>query len=735
MTTTATTATDWRPTACIACYTNCGIEVRLGGPDGRRFEQIRGDKAHPTSKGYACEKPQRLDYYQNSRDRLTRPLRRRSDGTFEPVDWDTAIREVAAGLARVRDEHGGASIFYYGGGGQGNHFPGAYSSSTLATLGVKYRSNALAQEKTGEMWVRGRMYGLNVVPDLDHAEVAVFVGKNPWQSHGFPHARLTLREIARDPNRSMIVIDPRRTETAELADFHLQLRPGTDAWLLAALAGTLVQEGLVATEWLSAHTVGADDVIAALERVPVGAYAAIAGVPEDLVRGAARRIGTATTVAVAEDLGVQMSLHSTLNSYLDNLLTVLTGNFAKHGANNPPVPFVALGGSPFGRGRAATDAVPRSPVAGERIISGSVPCNVIAEEILTDHPARYRAMIVESGNPAHSLADSQRMRDALQSLDFLVVIDVAMTETARLAHYVLPTPSQFEKYEATFFNFEAPANFFHLRHPVLPPPPGADLLIEAEIHARLCEALGSLTEADVAPLRAAAERGRGEFASAFLGALAAKPKLAAVVSVLLYRTLGPSLPDGAAAAAVLWGRAHQVAAESKDALHAAGFDGEEPILGERLFEAILASPSGLIFAVDDPARVWHRVHDGDGKIEAAIPELLDELRALENETPPASDPAFPFVLSAGERRSFTSNTIFRDPAWRRKDAEGALRINPADAVRLGLANGARARLTTKRASVEVAVELAESMQPGHIALPNGLGLDYPDPEGRREASA
>ncbi|TAK67582.1 MAG: molybdopterin oxidoreductase family protein, partial [Dehalococcoidia bacterium] len=498
----------------MACYTNCGIEVRLGGPDGRRFEQVRGDKAHPVSKGYACEKPQRLDYYQNSRDRLTRPMRRRPDGAFEPVDWDTAIREVAAGLARVRDEHGGASIFYYGGGGQGNHFPGAYSASTLNTLGVKYRSNALAQEKTGEMWVRGRMFGVNVTPDLEHAEVAVFVGKNPWQSHGFPHARLTLREIARDPNRSMIVIDPKRTETAELADFHLQLRPGTDAWLLAALAGTLVQEGLIATEWLSAHTIGADEVIGVLERVPVAAYAAIAGVREEVVRAAARRIGAASTVAVAEDLGVQMSLHSTLNSYLDNLLAVLTGNFAKHGANNPPVPLVALGGTPFGRGRAADDVVPVSPVAGARIISGSVPCNVIAEEILTDHPNRYRAMIVESGNPAHSLADSQRMREALRSLDFLVVIDVAMTETARLANYVLPTPSQFEKYEATFFNFEAPANFFHLRHPVLPPPPGADLLVEPEIHARLCEALGSLTEADIAPLRAAAARGRAGFASA-----------------------------------------------------------------------------------------------------------------------------------------------------------------------------------------------------------------------------
>src|SRR4029450_4955155 len=115
---------------------------------------------------------------------------------------------------------------------------------------------------------------------------------------------------------------------------------------------------------------------------------------------------------------------------------------------------------------------PVSPVAGARILSGLIPCNVIPEEILTDHPRRYRAMIVESGNPAHSLADSQRMRQALAALDVVVVIDVFMTETARLADYVLPAATQFEKYEATFFNFDFPRNVFHLRRPLLTPPAG-----------------------------------------------------------------------------------------------------------------------------------------------------------------------------------------------------------------------------------------------------------------------
>ena len=177
---------------------------------------------------------------------MTTPLRRRADGTFEAIDWDTAIREVAARLAAVRDRHGGDAIFYYGGGGQGNHLPGAYSTATRRALGSRYRSSALAQEKTGEFWVTHRMFGTAMIrADFEHCDVALFLGKNPWQSHSIPHARVTLKEIAKDPARTLIVVDPRRTETAEMADIHLQVRPGTDAFLLAAILAILLEEGLV----------------------------------------------------------------------------------------------------------------------------------------------------------------------------------------------------------------------------------------------------------------------------------------------------------------------------------------------------------------------------------------------------------------------------------------------------------------------------------------------------------
>jgi anaerobic selenocysteine-containing dehydrogenase len=718
---------SWEKTACILCECNCGLEVQIGGEGNRHLTRIRGDKAHPSSKGYACEKPHRLDYYQNGPDRLTSPLRRKDDGTFEQIDWDTAIREVAARLSALRDEHGGETIFYYGGGGQGNHLPGAYATATRRALGSRYRSSALAQEKTGEFWVGGRLMGNMTRADFEHCEVGLFIGKNPWQSHGIARARVTLKEMAKDPKRTMIVIDPRRTETAALADIHLQVKPGMDAWLLSALGAVLVQEGLTDEAWIEEHVDGAGEVVAALRQIPIAEHCEIAGVPEELVRKTGRRIGGAESVAVFEDLGIQMNRHSTLNSYLNKLLWVLTGNFAKRGAQYVPANIVPITGK-LDKLAAGVECE-RSPVAGERIISGLTPCNSIPDEILSDHPKRYRAMIVESGNPAHSLADSQRMRKALRTLDTLVVIDIAMTETARLADYVLPAATQYEKAEATFFNFEFPKNYFHVRRPLFAAPQG--VLPEAEIHARLCEALGAYSEADLAPLHAAAEQGRDALLPVFFGAVLSNPKLAPLAPVILYRTLGPQLPAGLASAAVVWGLAHQAARANPGSLRRAGFDGDGFEPAEKLFDAILNSPSGVVFAVDEQDESWARVKSPNGKIQAAIPELLEELASLSSERVGAGDSGFPFVLSAGERRSFTANTILRNPAWRKKDPDGSLRMSPDDASRLGVGDGDRVRLSTKRGSVEVPVEVSAMMRAGHVSLPNGLGLDHTTESGDR----
>lgn len=724
--TAAPVTPEWKSTACILCECNCGIEVQLGGPDGRSLLRFRGDDAHPTSEGYACEKPHRLDFYQNGPQRLTKPLRRRSDGTYEEVDWDTAIREVAARLAAVRDTFGGESIFYYGGGGQGNHLPGAYGRSTRAVLGSVHRASALSQEKTGEFWVGHKMMGNATRADFEHCEVALFIGKNPWHSHSIPKARVTLREIAKDPNRCLIVVDPRRTETAEIADIHLQVKPGTDAWLLSAILGVIVQEDLLAKDWLAAHADGLDAVLPRFAAVDVAAFSARCGVEEDLIRKTARRMAGASSMATFEDLGVQMNRHSTLVSYLHKLVVFLTGQFGKKGAAYTPTVLVNMFSGKEGGGGAGK----RSPVTGSRVIGGLTPCNVIPDEILTDHPKRYRAMIVESGNPAHSVADSARMREAIASLEFSVVIDVAFTETARLADYVLPVASQYEKAEATFFNFEFPRNYFHLRKALMPAPDG--LFSEAELHARLVEALGMMPTEAVAELRRAWQEGRAAFRGKFFEVASSTPGFLSIAPVVLYRAIGDLLPEGLAEGAGVWALCQVAAMKSPVPLARAGFGGDPGEAADALFDALLSSKSAVVFAVDEWEDVLRRVATANGRIQLAVEELFEELDGLAHEEAPSADAEFPFLLSAGERRSFTANTIIRNPAWRKKDAEGALRMHPEDAAKIGVSEGGRVRVSTRRGAAEVLVSVSDRMQPGYISLPNGLGLDFPGLDGARK---
>ncbi len=561
-----------------------------------------------------------------------------------------------------------------------------------------------------------RVLGGFIRADFEHCDVALFLGKNPWHSHSIPRARVTLKEIAKDPARTLIVIDPRRTETAEIADIHLAVRPGTDAFLLAAILAMIVEEGLCDRAFLAAHAVDVEQALAAVGAVSIAACCARSGLDEALVRRTARVLAAARALSTFEDLGVQMNHASTLVSYLHYLLIVLTGSLGKPGTHYIPTPLVAIAGGASER---------RSPVVGARIVAGLVPCNVIAEEILTDHPKRYRAMIVEAANPAHSLADSKRFREALRALDTVVVIDVAMSETARLADYVLPAASQFEKAEATFFNFDFPENAFHLRPRLLDPPPGP--LPEAEIHARLVEALGAVTEADLAPLHEAAARGRDAYVQAFAATVPGDPRLSGQIPVLLYRTL--PLPEALREGAVVLGLALRRAMESPASLARAGFGGSPLEAATALFDAILASPSGIVFARDEWADVLGRIGTKDRKIHPSRPDLLAELAALLASPESTVDQAFPFVLSAGERRAFTANTIIRDPSWRKKDAAGALRMSGEDAAALGVSTGDAVRLTTKRDSVVVPVEVSDAMQRGHVALPNGLGLGYPTDAG------
>ncbi|MGD9723650.1 MAG: molybdopterin-dependent oxidoreductase [Pirellulales bacterium] len=709
---------DGQKTACILCSLNCGIEVTV--VDGH-FTRIRGDKAHPASEGYTCQKALRLDYYQNGRSRVTHPLRRRPDGTFERVSWDTAISEIAARIQSIRAAHGGHALAYYGGGGQGNHLGGAHSTSLRIGMGTRYTYTALAQEKTGGFWVDGKLFGdqaCHPTEDVEHADFLLVIGANPWQSHGFAKARSVLQEIAGDPQRKLVVVDPRRTETAQRADVHLAVRPGGDAHLMLAMLGTIVQEERYDREFIAEHTVGFDEIAAVLRAIPVDDYAREAGLEPDVVRQVARDYAAAERACIRTDLGLEHSLHSTLNTYLSKLLFLLTGHFGKPGTNvfhTALAPLIKHSPDPGAGGRT-------TKVTGAQEIGGLYPPNVLPLEIDTDHPQRIRGVFVESGNPLVTGADTQAYRDAFSKLELLVVVDVALTETARLAHYVLPAATQFEKAEATFFSMDFPQNYFHLRRPLLRP--AEESLPEPEIHRRLAVALGVLP-ARFPMLTAIARVDRWFprlrlFPLALAWTLKRRPKLAPHIALVLHETLGRAVPGDVPAAGLVWGLCQTfVRRYGTDCLERAGIRNAGAGHAEALFQRILNSPSGALISEHRYEDTWSFIKHRDGKIHLAIGPMIDEIRALE---PAAADGEYPLVLQAGERRSYNANTIYREVAWRKQDTQGALKVHPRDAERLGLEDGGQAWCESPRAAVCARVAVTEEVPPGLVSLPHGYGM-------------
>lgn len=714
---------DWKKTACNLCYVNCGLEVLV---EDDRITKVRGDRDNPKSQGYLCNKAARIPFYAHHRDRLTTPLRRRPDGGFDAIDWDTAIAEIAAKLRGVVDRHGGKSLALYGGGGQGNHAGGAYANAMLRALGSRHVFNALSQEKTGDFWVNGHMFGsqtCHTAEDVHHCDLLFVIGANPWIAHGFPNARDHLNDIRKDPNRRMIVIDPRRSETAERADLHLAVRPGADAFLLGAILARLIQRDAVDHGFIEQHTTGFAEVRDALLRIPVQEWAAAADVPLEQIEQCIDMIVAAKAMVVRVELGIQQGVNSTLNSYLEKLLIMLTGSFGRKGTNQLHSWLVPLWGNSPSQRFAATDT---------EVIGGLLPPNLFPDSVLADHPDRLRALWVDSSNPANTASNTAQVEKALRALDLLVVVDVAMTETARLAHYVLPASSQYEKTEFTLFNFEFPRNYFHVRAGVVAPLEGT--LPEPDIYTRLTRALGLLPgDNALAPLREAAFRSRAAFAAEFRGLMGANPSLAPLGALVLYNTLGATLPDGTAAAAPLWQAANLCAKRSPQAVRRAlnaGHEVPDEMLGEALFDSIVRSRNGAAFTEHDYDDVWSLISHPDRKVHLAIAPMLQWLGKLDPaEAAPRGD--YPFVLAAGQRRMFNANQIFRDPAWRRDDPDGALLISAADLASLGAEDGEWIAVESAAGRVVARCKRDDSMKSGQLALPHGYGQAYPAADGER----
>ncbi|MGV3724071.1 MAG: molybdopterin-dependent oxidoreductase, partial [Actinomycetota bacterium] len=583
----------------------------------------------------------------------------------------------------------------------------------------------------------GRLFGdqrCHVTEDVEHAEVVLFIGTNPFQAHGIPNARDTLRDLKKDPARRMVVIDPRKTETARLADLHLQVRPGTDAFLLAALLAIIVRDGLQDRAFLDERCAGFAAVESALRAVPIEAFVRHADVPLAAVEQVALAFAQARTACVRVDLGLQQSLHSTLNSYLEKLLFLITGHFGKRGCNNFHSLFLPIIGHTDEREDRHREA--RTARQGMHPISGLYPPNILPSEIDNDLEDRIRAVFVDSANPALTGANTGAYERAFAKLELLVVVDVAMTETARLAHYVLPAATQFEKWECTGFNLEFPDNAFHLRHPIFPP--RAEALPEPEIYTRLLEAMGEIPRTFPVLQRIAAGEPKATRRLIFLAALGARlavqPRLWTYAASIAYRTLGGALHSARAtpsrvppaAAAPLLGLAIDLARREPAAVRRAGRRGRNPLtLGVSLFEAILNRAEGALVTRHEFADTWSFLRHRDGRIHLDIPEMLHALGALreELERAPAPD-GYDLVLLAGDRRSYNANQIYRNPAWRKSDPDGAMRMHPDDARARGLAPGSRALCASDTGEIEVTIELDEGLRPGMVTLPHGYGMRY-----------
>ncbi|NLX50535.1 MAG: molybdopterin-dependent oxidoreductase [Deltaproteobacteria bacterium] len=702
-------------TGCVLCAQNCGLVVEV---ENNRIIKVRADKSNPKSEGYVCRKGLNVAYHQHNADRLKYPLKK-VGGKFERISWDQAIGEIADRLRDIVEQHGPRSFAYMGASTQGCHFEAAFGIRLLRGLGSQYHYGALAQEFAGAFWVIGRTYGrqyLHDQPDVKNTDVLLTFGWNGMQSHQIPQAPRQLQRLSRDPEKTLIVVDPRLSETAKLADIHLQIRPGTDALLIKALIAVILDEGWENKGYLADHTSGFDAVKSLFANFDARGAVAVCELDFDRVREVARLFATRKS-SLRYDLGIFMGRHSALNSYLLVILQSICGRICRDGGNVIHGHVMPIGSHTDERDpkvwrTAATNSFP---------VCGVFPPNVMPEEILSDHPERLRAVLVSGSNPLRSYADTTAYENAFAKLDLLVTAEVAMTETAALSHYVLPSRTGYESWDSTFFPMTYPGIYFQMRRPILEPE--GEPLELGEIHLRIADKLGLIPPIPETLYRAAAAD-RATYARALMEYAVAEPRALKTMPFILGKTLGKTL--GSAHLAALWGML-QAAPKAfyKNAVRAGYPSG--PALGEEIFGQILDHPEGVWVGKLDPENNFAELKTPDGKINLHIPELLNELQNIEakrEEAALAADPEFPLVLMAGRHMDTNANTNMRDPAWNQGKRACTLTMHPDDAAALNVKDGQPVRVTTEAGSEEIELEISASARRGHVVIPHGFGLVY-----------
>jgi len=645
----------WHKTGCVLCAQNCGLEILV---ENDRMAKVRPDKENPRSQGYACRKGLNVIYHQYPKERLTDPLKRVGD-RFYPISWDQAVEEIAGKLKDLLERHGPRCLAYMGGSAPGGQFEASFGLTMIRALGSQYYYSSAGQEFSGIFWVQGRMFGKQynlVIPDEHVSDMLVAWGWNGMESHQMPQAPRLLKGFSDDPERLLVAIDPRKSETAAIADIHLPVRPGTDALLAKAMIAVILQEGWEAKDYIGSHVEGFDSVRVWFEGFDVRRALDVCMLDYQQVRELCRLM-TTKKWSVHPDLGIYMGRRSTLNSYLMNILGALCGIFCVRGGNVIPGMVLPIGFHADERDpktwQTVTTGLP--PAA-----AGSFPTAAMPEEILSDHPDRLRAVFVSACNPLRSYPDTSAYEKAFGRLDLLVVNDIVMSETARLAQYVLPCRTFYEAWDGSFFPLTFPKVYFQMRRPIVPPP--EKCLEAAQIFTLLADKLGLIPDVPD-DLMKEAEGSRLTFGAKLMGWAAKEPLARSRMPFVLVKTLGRVW--NSAALAALWGLLMTAPDAFRNNAERAGFKPGMD-LGDRIFQAILDTPQGLWVGEVDPEANISGVRTPSGKIELHIPELEEEAKALDGESEAQAlnlPDEFPLILNAGRHTKYNANTLMRNPAW------------------------------------------------------------------------
>lgn len=658
--------------ACTLCEAICGLEIRVR--EGR-ITGIRGDDQDPFSQGHICPKGVALQDLQEDPDRLRKPLMK-SGGNWQEVSWEEALDQAAGGLRRIQEAHGRDAVAAYLGNPNVHNYGNIlFVPPFLKALGSRNVYSATSVDQLPHHLAALLMFGhsfLLPVPDVDRTAFFLVLGANPLVSNGSmmtaPGMRRRLKAL-KDRGGRLVVVDPRRTETAAFAHQHLFIQPGTDALFLAALLHELFQEGLTAPGPLAGLADGWEAVEEAVAPFSPRAVASATGIAAEEIRHLARQLAAAPGAAVYGRMGASTQSFGGLCQWLIVLLNFATGNLDSPGGSMLPLPAV-----PMVRGKAGSRRFDRwrSRVRNLPEHSGELPSATLADEILTPGEGQVRGLVTIAGNPVLSTPAGRRLEEALPGLEFMVSLDFYLNETSRHADVILPPtpPLEHDHYDIAF-NALAVRNVARYSPALFAPPEGAkhDWQILHELRLRL---LGEMPE----ETRRRVEK-EGHYGPA--GQLA------------FALTQGPYGGNG----------------------HGDG------LTLDRLKE----EPHGIDLGPLEP-NLAGRLMTGDGRIHLAPEPFLQDLprlRALLDE--PAEGKS---LILIGRRHVRSNNSWMHNvPRLMRGKERCTLLVNPRDAEELGLDDGGLAAVTSRAGSAEALVEVSDEMKAGVVSLPHGWGHDRP----------